>query len=85
MTFRVQLTPKTIKERKRLDPQIKKRVDKALLNLKLHPKLSGIKKLSGSHNDWRIRVGDYRIIYEVDDELSLIIVWRIAHRREVYR
>ncbi|NKQ34455.1 MAG: type II toxin-antitoxin system RelE/ParE family toxin [Chloroflexi bacterium] len=85
MTFRVQLTPKSIKERKRLDPPIRKRVDKALLSLKLHPKISGIKKLSGSRNDWRVRVGDYRIIYEVDDETSLITVWRIAHRREVYK
>ncbi|HFQ94538.1 MAG TPA: type II toxin-antitoxin system RelE/ParE family toxin [Anaerolineae bacterium] len=85
MTYRVKLTPRTIKERKRLDPQIRKRVDKVLLSLKLHPKLSGIKKLSGSRHDWRIRVGDYRIIYEVDEESSLITVWRIAHRREVYR
>jgi mRNA-degrading endonuclease RelE of RelBE toxin-antitoxin system len=42
------------------------------------------RKLAG-HDDYRIRVGDYRIVYAVDDENRLVIVARIAHRREVYR
>ena len=49
------------------------------------PDPQGLKKLAGSSHDWRIRVGDYRILCEVDDEGRLIMVWRIAHRREVYR
>ncbi len=49
------------------------------------PRPPGAKKLVGRQLDWRIRVGNYRILYEVDDEASIITVWRIAHRREVYR
>jgi len=42
-------------------------------------------KIAGSKNDWRIRVGDYRIIYEIDKEEKAVKVMRIRHRREVYR
>ena len=43
------------------------------------------KKLSGGGSRWRIRVGDYRILYEIDDPQKVVKVYRIAHRREVYR
>ncbi|HCB50588.1 MAG TPA: plasmid stabilization protein, partial [Chloroflexi bacterium] len=38
--------------------------------------------MAGSRNDWRIRVGDCRVLYEVDTEQEVITIWRIAHRRE---
>jgi mRNA interferase RelE/StbE len=44
----------------------------------------GVVKLAG-RDDYRIRVGDYRIVYAVDDEARLVLIARIAHRREVYR
>ena len=46
---------------------------------------SGSRKISGSKNDWRIRVGDLRIIYEIDEKLKIVRVMRVKHRREVYR
>jgi mRNA interferase RelE/StbE len=79
------MTATAVKERKRLDATSRKRVDAALKGLLENPRPSGAKKLSGSQHDWRIRVGDYRILYEVDDEGRLITIWRIAHRREAYR
>jgi mRNA interferase RelE/StbE len=79
------MTATAVKERKRLDPTSRKRVDAALKSLLENPRPSGAKKLSGSQHDWRVRVGDYRILYEVDDEGRLITIWRIAHRREAYR
>jgi hypothetical protein len=44
----------------------------------------GCKKLKGGDNEWRIRVGDYRIVYEIDDTAKAVDVTRIAHRREAY-
>ena len=44
----------------------------------------GSKKLRGGTDEWRIRVGDYRVIHTIDDELRKVAVTRIAHRREVY-
>ena len=50
-----------------------------------NPRPPGVIKLRGAENEWRIRVGDYRIIYEIDDDKRLIAILRIRHRREVYR
>lgn len=44
----------------------------------------GCKKLKGGDKEWRIRVGDYRIVYEIDDAAKTVDVTRIAHRRDVY-
>jgi len=49
------------------------------------PRPPGVEKLRGAENLWRVRVGDYRIIYTVRDEVVLVLVIRIGHRREVYR
>ncbi|MCA1659517.1 MAG: type II toxin-antitoxin system RelE/ParE family toxin [Verrucomicrobiaceae bacterium] len=48
-----------------------------------NPRPTGCRKLSGSENDWRIRVGDYRFIYEIADVIRAVRVHRIRHRREV--
>ncbi|MCB8943427.1 MAG: type II toxin-antitoxin system RelE/ParE family toxin [Ardenticatenaceae bacterium] len=83
--YRVAVTATAVKERQKLDVTTRQRIDKALQGLIENARPSGAKKLAGSANDWRIHVGDYRILYEVDDRGRLITVWRIAHRREVYR
>ena len=49
-----------------------------------NPKPAGCRKITGSKNDWRIRIGDYRIIYEIDEKEKAVKVMRIRHRREVY-
>jgi mRNA interferase RelE/StbE len=85
MSYRVTLTATAAKERKRIDSTVRQRTDQALRGLRTEPRPSGVKNLSGKHQDWRVRVGDYRILYEIDDEQKLVTVWRIAHRREVYR
>jgi mRNA interferase RelE/StbE len=49
------------------------------------PRPMGCRKLTGSENDWRIRIRDYRVIYEIDDDERVVRVFRIRHRREAYR
>jgi mRNA interferase RelE/StbE len=50
------------------------------------PRPHGVKKLvGGGGNDWRVRVGEYRIVYEIDDSEQTVTVMRVAHRRDVYR
>jgi mRNA interferase RelE/StbE len=53
--------------------------------LKDEPRPDGVKKLSGSENLYRIRIGDYRVIYSIYDNILLIEVIRIGHRRDIYR
>ena len=58
---------------------------KAVDQLAGTPRPSGCKKLHGADDTYRIRVGDYRIIYSVDDSIHIVAIERIRHRREVYR
>ncbi|MDX1416850.1 MAG: type II toxin-antitoxin system RelE/ParE family toxin [Candidatus Promineifilaceae bacterium] len=85
MSYRVIMTATAVKERKRIDSVVRKRIDQALQSLQSEPRPQGAKKLSGTRQDWRMRVGNYRILYEIADDQQLITVWRIAHRRHVYR
>jgi len=50
-----------------------------------NPRPSGCRKLTGLKNDWRIRVGDYRVLYEIDEKARAVRIMRVRHRREVYR
>ena len=50
-----------------------------------NPRPTGCHKLAGSKNDWRIRIGDYRVVYEIDDPRKQVKIFRVRHRREVYR
>jgi len=55
-----------------------------MLSLGTTPRPSGCKMLQGS-DKWRIRIGNYRLIYEIDDSAQAVIVIKIAHRSDVYR
>jgi mRNA interferase RelE/StbE len=57
----------------------------ALKELASNPRPSGCKKLVGGERDWRVRVGDYRVLYEIDDAEKTVRVLNVKHRREAYR
>jgi mRNA interferase RelE/StbE len=73
------------KDLNRLAPNVFQRVVEAVRGLKNSSRPKGSKKLAGSPGGWRIRVGDYRIIYDIDDRAKRVRIFRIRHRREVYR
>ena len=83
--YRVLLERAAEKDLGRLSPEVHDRVIAAIQKLAANPRPSGCRKLAGSKNDWRIRVGDYRIIYEIEDQARVLRVNRVRHRREVYR
>jgi mRNA interferase RelE/StbE len=60
------------------------RIDRRILALAEDPRLAGCKKLRGYKDQWRIRVGDWRIVYVIDDVAKVVTITRVAHRREVY-
>jgi mRNA interferase RelE/StbE len=66
------------------DAKLKKRLDDAIEALSDDPRPNGCRKLAGTSDRYRIRVGDYRIIYRVDDGKVVVLVLLIGHRREVY-
>ena len=85
MTYRIVLTTAARKNLTALPKNMLGRVDARILSLADNPRPSGVAKLKGRKNFWRIRVGDYRVVYEVRDEMLVVVVIRIGHRREVYR
>jgi mRNA interferase RelE/StbE len=70
---------------KRLPTTTFHRIISQIRALAENPKPSGCRKLTGSKNDWRIRIRDYRVLYEIDDRMKVVRVMRVRHRREVYR
>jgi mRNA interferase RelE/StbE len=70
---------------KRLPTTTFQRIIPQIRTLAQTPRPSGCRKLSGSKNDWRIRVGDYRVLYEIDEKARAVRIMRVRHRREVYR
>ncbi|WP_244632308.1 MULTISPECIES: type II toxin-antitoxin system RelE/ParE family toxin [unclassified Microbacterium] len=52
--------------------------------LEKEPRPNGVRKLTGFDNAWRVRIGDHRVLYEVVDDVVLVTVFRVAHRRDVY-
>jgi mRNA interferase RelE/StbE len=70
---------------RRLTPSIFHRIVPPIKALAGNPRPSGCKKILGSITDWRIRIGDYRVIYEIDDKAMIVRIMRVRHRREIYR
>jgi len=83
--YRVLLERAAEKDLTRLSSEIHDRVIAAIQALAANPRPPGCRKLAGSKHDWRIRVGDYRVIYEIADEVRIVRINRVRHRREVYR
>lgn len=82
--YDVRLAPAAAREFRRLQGSLRDRIRTAIDGLAANPRPRGAVKLAG-RDDYRIRVSDYRVVYAVDDSERLVIVARIAHRREVYR
>ena len=73
------------KDLRKLPVPVFQRVLVHLKALSIDPRPPGCHKITGSKSDWRIRIGDYRMIYEIDDRARAVKVMRVKHRREVYR
>ncbi|MGI8535584.1 MAG: type II toxin-antitoxin system RelE family toxin [Mycobacteriales bacterium] len=81
--YRVELRPAAVRALRKLDPQDRRRVRGAIALLAQDPRPPGARALQGRPG-LRVRVGDYRIIYTVEDDVLLVVVVRLGHRRDVY-
>ncbi|WP_428267614.1 type II toxin-antitoxin system RelE family toxin [Haliangium sp.] len=86
MEYEVKLSSAAQRDLRRLETHLRSRVKSALKNLIADARPIGCKKLRGRTDDvYRIRVGDYRVLYRIDDESHIVLVLRVIHRREAYR
>ena len=84
-SYSLEIKPSARKELDALDDALFTRIDRRILALASNPRPPGCRKLRGFKDLWRIRVGDWRAIYILDDLAKVVTVTRIAHRREVYK
>lgn len=85
MKYTIRLSPAAQKALDRLPDDTRRRVIRRLQSLEEAPRPFGVEKLTGPEDLYRVRVGDWRIVYAIRDRELVVIVIRIGHRREVYR
>jgi mRNA interferase RelE/StbE len=82
--YALRFRPAALRQLRKLDPQIVRRIKASTSALCTDPRPHGAKALAGQHGWLRVRVGDYRIVYEVRDSELVVLVIQIGHRSQVY-
>jgi mRNA interferase RelE/StbE len=82
--YKVELRRNALKALDKIQPQERSRISSALLKLEQEPRPRGVEKIRNTEL-WRIREGDYRIVYNIEDNRNLVTIVKIGHRREIYR
>lgn len=85
MAYQVEITPAAKRQIKKLVKQTQELIIQRLEQLADNPRPPGVLKMEGEENLYRVRVGDYRIIYEIQDRVLLIVVVKVGHRGDIYR
>ena len=85
MGYRIDVRPAAARQLRKLPRTAQRRIQSAIDGLALNPRPVGSKKLKGRHPAYRIRIGDYRVIYEIHDDVLTVLVVRIGPRDEIYR
>ncbi len=84
MTYEIVLTKSAQKKLAKLSKELQILIGTAINNLAASPRPSGCKKLKGNQTDYRIRIGDYRVVYEIHDNKLVILVLNLGHRKDIY-
>lgn len=85
MSYRIDIAAPAQRQLLKLDPQARRRVQAAIELLSEEPRPPAAKMLANSDGAWRVRVGDYRVIYDIEDDRLVVLVLAAGHRREIYR
>lgn len=85
MAYRIELAPRAKRDLKKLPVDVRRRLAPHIDALANNPRPPGVVKLSGEEDTYRIRVGEYRIVYEIVDDVLLVTIVKVKPRREAYR
>ncbi|MBG1258683.1 type II toxin-antitoxin system RelE family toxin [Nostoc commune] len=85
MTYQIEISNRAVKQLKKLSTDIRDRINEKILDLAENPRPSGVVKLENTENQYRILVGNYRVLYEIKDDVLIVKVVRVGHRRDIYR
>ena len=84
-TYRIEVAPAAARQLRKLDQTARRRIQAVVELLAIDPRPPGAKKLAGGEGEWRVRTGDYRVVYEIHDQVLRVLVVALGHRREIYR
>ena len=84
MSYRIEVAPSAVRQLRKLDRVAQRRVQGAIELVASEPRPNGAKKLIGGDGEWRVRTGDYRIVYELHDHVLLVLVVAVGQRRDIY-
>jgi len=82
--YKIKIKRSAERDLKRFPNALFLRINQHILALRDNPRPPGVRKLQGDLEGWRVRVGDYRIVYQVDDDAKTVTIVRVRHRRDVY-
>jgi len=82
--WQIQMSSSAARRLRKLDPPVQKRIGSLIDSLVSEPRPPGCLKLTGTRNLWRVRTGDYRVIYEIKDTQLIIVVVDLGHRGDIY-
>ena len=85
MAYTIQFKPLAFRQLEKLPRDIQKKLAAKIDALRADPFPSGCKKMVAIPDTWRVRVGDYRVVYQVHQKVLLVIVLTVGHRKDVYR
>ena len=85
MQYTIKIASRAQKELKKVSPPYQQKIVRAVKELALNPMPSGVKKLKGRINEYRVRVADYRVIYEIHGTEMTILVVKVGHRKAIYK
>ena len=85
MSYSIEFKPAALRQLRRISKENQKQIGQKIESLKQNPLPDGVKKLTGSNNLFRVRIGDYRIIYTIESEKFIVLIIAVGHRREIYR
>lgn len=83
MSYEITLAPAAARQLRKFDPQVRRRIQAVLALLADEPRPPAATRLVGGAGEWRVRTGDYRIVYELHDNQLIVLVLRLGHRRDV--
>lgn len=85
MSYEVEFSKGALKQFNKLSPELQERIQTKIDELAENPRPDGVAKLKNGDNRYRVKVSNYRILYNISDDILLVTVVRVGHRREVYR
>ncbi len=85
MSYRIEVAPAAQRRLRKLDPQARRRIQAVIELLAEEPRPPAARMLVNSGGPWRVRVGEFRVVYDIDDGRLIILVLAAGHRQEIYR